>query len=158
MVVIIQPPDKLQHISSNNLLPSSHGVVRGVLLVRGVGGGQVGGHAGQRLQGRVGGRHRSSPIRFLVSKYTVRQAVHLTISWKMKVFLDFQANISEAKHCRAFVLWRLEFQFWSWRSSRQTLLNTFTARRSWWSFSQLKCCLQFSPLTLTFWCWSFPLV
>ena len=55
-------------------------MVRGVLLVRGVGGGQVGGHAGQRLQGGVGGGHRASPIRFLVAEYTVGQAVHLTIS------------------------------------------------------------------------------
>ena len=61
-------------------LPSSDGVVRGVLLVRRVGGGQVGGHAGQRLQGGVGGGHRASPIRFLIAEYTVGQAVHLTIS------------------------------------------------------------------------------
>ena len=55
-------------------------MVGGVLLVRGVGGGQVGGHAGQRLQVGVWGGHGSSPIRFLVPEYTVGQAVHLTIS------------------------------------------------------------------------------
>ena len=111
MVVIIQPPDKLQHISSNivTVLPSSHGVVRGVLLVRRVGGGQVGGHAGQRLQGGVGGGHRASPIRFLVAEYTVGQAVHLTI--QLNVFSDLQANVRVAKHWLSFVFQRVEFQF-----------------------------------------------
>ena len=84
-------------------------MVRGVLLVRRVGGGQVGGHAGQRLQGGVGGGHRASPIRFLVAEYTVGQAVHLTI--QLNVFSDLQANVRVAKHWLSFVFQRVEFQF-----------------------------------------------
>ena len=84
-------------------------MVGGVLLVRGVGGGQVGGHAGQRLEGGVGRRHGSSPVRFLVSKYTVGQAVHLTI--QLNVFSDLQANVRVAKHWLSFVFQRVEFQF-----------------------------------------------
>ena len=52
-------------------LPASDGMMGGVLVVGGVGVGQVGGHARQGLQGGVGGPYRPPPVGVLVTKQCV---------------------------------------------------------------------------------------
>ena len=57
-------------------LPSGDCVVRGVLVIRRVGGGEVGGHAGERLQRGVGRGHGAPPVAVLVPEQRVGQTVH----------------------------------------------------------------------------------
>ena len=57
-------------------LPSGDCVVRGVLVIGRVGGGEVGGHAGEGLQRGVGRGHGSPPVAVLVPEQRVGQTVH----------------------------------------------------------------------------------
>ena len=74
---------------------------------------------------------------------------------QLNVFSDLQANVRVAKHWLSFVFQRVEFQFWSWKSSRQSLLNTFTACTSWWNILVV---ISFPFTSTLFWLLQFFLI